>query len=40
MAWEYHTGDADEAGNTQIQCNPIIVDGIMYATSPKLKLLA
>jgi hypothetical protein len=40
MAWEYHTGDADEKGNTQIQCNPIIIDGIMYATSPKLKLLA
>jgi quinoprotein glucose dehydrogenase len=40
VAWEYRTGDADEAGRTQIQCNPIIVDGIMYATSPKLKLFA
>jgi len=25
-AWEYHTGDSG-----QLQCNPIIVDGIMYA---------
>jgi quinoprotein glucose dehydrogenase len=27
-AWEYHTGDSG-----QMQCNPIIVDGIMYAMS-------
>jgi quinoprotein glucose dehydrogenase len=40
VAWEYHTGDADEKGNTQIQCNPIVVDGVMYGTSPKLKLFA
>ena len=40
VAWEYHTSDADEQGRTQIQCNPIIVDGIMYGTSPKLKLFA
>lgn len=40
IAWEFHTGDADAEGRTQIQCNPIIVDGIMYATSPKLKLFA
>jgi quinoprotein glucose dehydrogenase len=24
-AWEYHTGDSG-----QIQCNPIIIDGVMY----------
>src|SRR5258705_7814952 len=40
VAWEYHTGDADTAKHSQIQCNPIIVDGIMYATSPRLKLIA
>ncbi len=40
VAWEYQTRDADDQGRTQIQCNPIIVDGIMYATSPKLKLFA
>ncbi len=40
VAWVYHTGDADTANHSQIQCNPIIIDGIMYATSPRLKLLA
>ncbi|HEX8279167.1 MAG TPA: pyrroloquinoline quinone-dependent dehydrogenase, partial [Segetibacter sp.] len=30
VAWEYHTGDADTAANSQIQCNPIIINGIMY----------
>ncbi len=37
-AWEFHTGDAD--AKTQIQVNPIMVDGILYGVSPKLKLFA
>ncbi|GAC1450725.1 MAG: hypothetical protein NVSMB7_13120 [Chitinophagaceae bacterium] len=40
VAWEYHTGDADTVNNSQIQCNPIIVDGIIYGVSPKMKLFA
>ncbi len=40
VAWEYKTGDADPNGHTQIQCNPIIIDGIMYGSSPKLKIFA
>ena len=40
IAWTYHTGDADTAAHSQIQCNPIIVNGIMYCTSPSLKLCA
>ncbi|MDZ7604240.1 MAG: PQQ-binding-like beta-propeller repeat protein [Cyclobacteriaceae bacterium] len=40
VAWEYKTGDSDTLGRTQIQCNPIIVDGILYASSPKLKVFA
>ena len=40
VAWEYHTGDMDTANHSQIQCNPIIVDGILYGTSPQLKLFA
>ncbi|MEO6843687.1 MAG: PQQ-binding-like beta-propeller repeat protein, partial [Ginsengibacter sp.] len=40
VAWVYHTGDADTLTHTQIECNPIIVDSMMYATSAKLKLLA
>lgn len=40
VAWEFHTGDADTANHSQIQCNPIVIDGILYATSPRLRLLA
>jgi quinoprotein glucose dehydrogenase len=39
-AWEYHTGDADTAKHSQIQCNPIIVNGVLYATTPRLRLIA
>jgi quinoprotein glucose dehydrogenase len=40
VAWQYHAGDADTAAHSQIQCNPIVVDGVLYGTSPKLKLFA
>jgi quinoprotein glucose dehydrogenase len=40
VAWTYHAGDVDTAAHSQIQCNPIIIDGILYGTSPKLKLFA
>ncbi|MEP6749929.1 MAG: pyrroloquinoline quinone-dependent dehydrogenase, partial [Bacteroidota bacterium] len=40
LAWQYHTGDADTANHSQIQCNPIIIDGVLYGTSPRLQLFA
>jgi len=41
VAWEYHAGDPDTIKNrTQIQCNPLIIDGILYGSSPKLKFFA
>ena len=41
MAWSYRTHDADTIKNrTQLQCNPIIVNGVLYATSAKLKAFA
>lgn len=40
LAWEYHTGDDVSDNRSQIQCNPIIIDGILYGTSPKLKVFA
>src|SRR5436305_10633735 len=40
VAWEFHTKDDDTAAHSQIQCNPIIVDGVMYCTSPMLKVFA
>jgi quinoprotein glucose dehydrogenase len=39
VAWTYHTGDA-RPGRSQIQCNPIVVRGVLYATSPQLKVFA
>jgi quinoprotein glucose dehydrogenase len=41
VAWSYQSGDADTVNNrTQIQCNPIVVDGVLYGTSPSLKAFA
>lgn len=40
LAWTYHSGDAREGNRSNIECNPIIVNGMMYVTSPKLKLIA
>ena len=38
VAWTYDTGDAFEG--SEMQCNPIIVNGVLYATSPKLRVFA
>ena len=35
VAWTYDTGDASP--NSEMQCNPIVVDGVLYATTPKLR---
>ncbi len=40
VAWTYSSEDADTVNHSQIQCNPIVVDGIVFGTSPQLKLLA
>ncbi|MBP7644634.1 MAG: PQQ-binding-like beta-propeller repeat protein [Saprospiraceae bacterium] len=39
-AWRYDSGDADSTGKTQIQCNPLIIDGIIYGTNPALNIFA
>lgn len=39
-AWIYHTGDADTIHHSQIQCNPIIVNGVLYGVSAKMMLFA
>jgi quinoprotein glucose dehydrogenase len=36
--WTLDTGDAFEG--SEIQCNPIVLDGVIYATSPKLRVMA
>ena len=38
VAWVYRTGDSKPA--TSIQCNPIVIDEILYATTPALKIIA
>ncbi|MBB6126799.1 outer membrane protein assembly factor BamB family protein [Mucilaginibacter lappiensis] len=40
VAWTFSTKDKDTANRSQNQCNPIVVDGVLYGTSPKLKLFA
>jgi len=40
VAWTYHCGDVRDNGRSQIQCNPLIIDGILYGTTPRLKLIA
>ncbi|MDH5609290.1 MAG: pyrroloquinoline quinone-dependent dehydrogenase [Cyclobacteriaceae bacterium] len=40
VAWQYHTGDGREGNRSAIQCNPLLVNGLMYVTSPKMKLMA
>ncbi|MFM7978641.1 MAG: pyrroloquinoline quinone-dependent dehydrogenase, partial [Candidatus Fonsibacter sp.] len=38
--WTYNTGDADTSARSQIQTNPIVINGILYGISPQLKLFA
>ncbi|HVW13782.1 MAG TPA: PQQ-binding-like beta-propeller repeat protein [Mucilaginibacter sp.] len=40
VAWTYHTGDADVKYFSQIQCSPIVANGLLYGTTPKLRLFA
>ncbi|MBL7873573.1 MAG: PQQ-binding-like beta-propeller repeat protein [Cyclobacteriaceae bacterium] len=40
VAWTYHTGDADTLHHSQIQCNPIMIDGVLYGVGPQMKLFA
>ena len=35
VAWTYDTEDAFK--DSEIQCQPIIVNGTLYATTPKLR---
>ena len=41
LAWTFDTGEnkSDEKG-MDMQCQPIVVDGVLYGTTPRLKLFA
>nr|WP_229249338.1 PQQ-binding-like beta-propeller repeat protein [Dyadobacter sandarakinus] len=41
VAWTYNSGGADTTGNrSQIQCNPVIVNGILYGVSAGVQAFA
>ncbi|RYY61772.1 MAG: c-type cytochrome [Chitinophagaceae bacterium] len=40
LAWSWSSGDKDTGNRSQNQCNPVMIDGWLYGTTPKLKLFA
>ena len=38
VAWTYHTADAGEG--TTIECTPLVIDGVMYVTTVRTKVVA
>ncbi len=40
VAWIYHTGDLPPQGPAEIQATPIVVDGVLYTTTPALAVIA
>jgi quinoprotein glucose dehydrogenase len=42
VSWIYHaeTGTRDKQIHSEMECQPIVVNGVLYATSPQLKLFA
>jgi quinoprotein glucose dehydrogenase len=40
VAWTYSAGGSGPGIGSQIQCNPIIIDGTLYGTSPDINVFA
>lgn len=40
VAWRYDSGNASPGDASQIQFNPLVVKGVLYGTSPSLRLFA
>ncbi len=40
VAWRYRTGDLPEGEHGEMQCNPLIVNGVLYGSSPRTKIFA
>ena len=40
VLWEYQSGGASPEGRSQMQCNPLVINGVLYGTSPILALFA
>ena len=40
VAWTFRAGGMDTNTRSQIQCNPLVIDGVLYGTTPDLQLFA
>lgn len=40
VAWVYHTADVPAKTRTEIQATPVVVDGVLYTTTPALAVVA
>jgi quinoprotein glucose dehydrogenase len=40
VAWTYHTGDMPPGRRSEIQATPIVVDSVLYTTTPALAVIA
>ena len=40
VAWTYHTGDMAAGSRSEIQATPIVVDSVLYTTTPALAVIA
>jgi len=40
VAWTYHTVDTPAGGRSEIQATPIVVDSVLYTTTPALAVIA
>ena len=40
VAWTFNGGEADPNNRSQIQCNPLIIEGVLYGSTAKLKFIA
>ncbi len=40
VAWTFHAGGARPGGRSQMQCNPLVVGGVLFGTTPEVHLVA
>jgi quinoprotein glucose dehydrogenase len=40
LTWQYRSGDFSDSLKTTNECNPVVVNGVLYGSTPGLKLLA
>jgi len=40
VAWTYEGGQSDPDNRSQIQCNPLVVDGVLYGSTASLRFVA